>query len=60
MFDTESELASTTPQPSKPIDGLGPSDIQVRNILDTAMDGIISMNSDQKIVLFNAAAEATF
>ena len=60
MFDTESELASTTPQPSKPIDGLGPSDIQVRNILDTAMDGIISMNSDQKIVLFNAAAEAIF
>lgn len=36
------------------------SDIQVRNILDTAMDGIISMNADQKIVLFNAAAEVIF
>lgn len=40
--------------------GLLGSDIQVRNILDTAMDGIISMNADQKIVLFNAAAEVIF
>ena len=36
------------------------SDVQVRNIIDTAMDGIISMNDDQNIVLFNAAAESIF
>ena len=36
------------------------SENQVRNILNTAMDGIISMDSQQNIVLFNAAAEAIF
>ena len=36
------------------------SEIQVRNILDTAMDGIISVDEQQKILLFNAAAEAIF
>lgn len=60
MFDTESEQANMTQSLSKPIDGLGPGEIQVRNILDTAMDGIISMDADQKIVLFNTAAEAIF
>jgi two-component system cell cycle sensor histidine kinase/response regulator CckA len=60
VFDTESEQGSTPRQASKTIDGLGPSEIQVRNILDTAMDGIISMDAAQKIVLFNAAAEAIF
>ncbi len=36
------------------------SENQVKMILDTAMDGIISMNEQQKIVLFNGAAEAIF
>ena len=36
------------------------SENQVRMILDTAMDGIISMNEQQNIVLFNRAAEAIF
>ena len=36
------------------------SENQVRTILDTAMDGIISMNDQQNIVLFNRAAEAIF
>ncbi len=36
------------------------ADLQIRNIIDTAMDGIISMNEEQKIVLFNAAAEEIF
>ena len=36
------------------------SEILVRNILDTAMDGIISMDSHQNVILFNAAAEAIF
>jgi PAS domain S-box-containing protein len=36
------------------------SEKQVRTILDTAMDGIISMNENQNIVLFNAAAETIF
>ena len=35
-------------------------DLQIRNIIDTAMDGIVSMNAEQKIVLFNTAAEAIF
>lgn len=32
----------------------------MRSILDTAMDGIISLNSDQNIILFNRAAEIIF
>ena len=36
------------------------SGIQVRNILDTAMDGIVSTDAEQKIILFNSAAEAIF
>lgn len=36
------------------------SEIQVRNILDSAMDGIISVNESQEVVLFNPAAEAIF
>ena len=36
------------------------SEILVRTILDTAMDGIISVDEQQKILLFNAAAEAIF
>lgn len=32
----------------------------VRTILDTAMDGIISLNAQQQIILFNAAAESIF
>ncbi len=33
---------------------------QMRTILDTAMDGIISIDENQAIVLFNGAAEAIF
>ena len=36
------------------------SEIQVRSILDAAMDGIISLDEQQNIILFNAAAEAIF
>ena len=32
----------------------------VRMILDTAMDGIISMDHNQKMILFNRAAEEIF
>ena len=35
-------------------------DLQIRNIIDTAMDGIISLNEAQTIVLFNTAAEEIF
>ena len=36
------------------------NEVQVRNMIDTAMDGIISMNEEQKILLFNSAAEKIF
>ena len=42
------------------IEGQLRSEKQVRNILDTAMDGIISINEQQNIVLFNGAAEVIF
>ncbi|MBS0206088.1 MAG: PAS domain S-box protein [Planctomycetes bacterium] len=35
-------------------------ELLVRNILDTAMDGIISMDSQHRVILFNPAAEAIF
>jgi PAS domain S-box-containing protein len=43
-----------------PIHNLSRDENQVRNILDTAMDGIISINARQEVVLFNKAAEAIF
>lgn len=36
------------------------SDKHMRSILDTAMDGIISLNKDQQIILFNRSAELIF
>lgn len=36
------------------------SEIPLRTILETAMDGIISMDENQEIVLFNSAAEQIF
>lgn len=36
------------------------SEIAVESILDTAMDGIISMDEEQRIVIFNKAAEGIF
>ena len=41
-------------------DGSQLGEIPVRTILETAMDGIISMNERNEIVLFNAAAEQIF
>lgn len=35
-------------------------EIPLRTILETAMDGIISMNEEQEIVLFNSTAESIF
>lgn len=44
------------------VDGTGSfsQQIEIRNIIDTAMDGIIAINDSQLIVLFNAAAEEIF
>lgn len=54
------ELLRNVSQEKQAFEGSSSDEIQVRNILDTAMDGIISMNGKQEIVLFNAAAEAIF
>lgn len=36
------------------------SEVSVRTIIDTAMDGIIALNERQEIILFNGAAEDIF
>ncbi len=43
------------PMKPQPVD-----DLQFRNILETAMDGIVSLDSQQNIILFNGAAEEIF
>ena len=50
MNDSTSPKSENTPSGKIPL----------RNIIDTAMDGIISINEQQMIVLFNDAAEAIF
>ena len=46
---------------SNPVnDGQLRSENQVRTILDTAMDGVISIDERQNIILFNGAAEEIF
>lgn len=42
------------------IDDLQGTMVPLRTILETAMDGIVSINEKQEIVLFNAAAELIF
>lgn len=50
MTDTDHNKASLT------VD----SDISLRTILETAMDGIISIDEQQRVILFNNAAERIF
>ena len=53
-------MVDTTNSSDRDRERLLSSETLVRNILDTAMDGIISMDAQQNVILFNAAAEAIF
>src|SRR6185437_15149098 len=58
--DAVLEVLREVSSPPKPSAQQRHNEILVGNIVDTAMDGIISINAKQEIVLFNRASEIIF
>ncbi|MFM9881891.1 MAG: MASE3 domain-containing protein [Burkholderiales bacterium] len=58
--DLRAELSDSNEHWQEAVAARGATEIELHRIIDTAMDAIVTIDEDQRIVLFNRAAEKIF